>query len=93
MIPPLKESLSDDDPYVRKTAVLTVPKVYEINAEMVESSGILQIMQKMLGKEDNAYVISNLVMALVEISEIKLETPSSLTRLEERTSSWLTQEY
>ena len=27
---PLKKALSDHDPYVRKTAVLCVPKVYEV---------------------------------------------------------------
>jgi vesicle coat complex subunit len=30
LIEPLKLALSDTDPYVRKTAVLSVPKVYEI---------------------------------------------------------------
>lgn len=30
LIEPLKAALRDDDPYVRKTAVLSVPKVYEI---------------------------------------------------------------
>jgi len=71
LMEPLKEALSDEDPYVKKTAVLTIPKVYEINRKIIEDNHIIKKLQKMLAKEDNAYVISNLVMALVEISEIK----------------------
>ncbi len=71
LIDPLNEALIDQDPYVRKTAVLCVPKVYEINAEDVEKKKIIKRMQTMLEKEDNAYVISNLVIALVELSVFK----------------------
>lgn len=68
MIDPLEKALKDKDPYVRKTAVLCIPKVYEVNPKDVEKSGILNYLLKMLINEDNAYVISNLVMCLVEIS-------------------------
>jgi len=71
LIEPLKAALDDRDPYVKKTAVLCIPKVYEVNAKDVEKSEILQKMQKMLITEDNAYVISNLVMSLIEISDLK----------------------
>lgn len=30
LVEPLKAALNDDDPYVRKTAVLSVPKMFEI---------------------------------------------------------------
>lgn len=30
LVDPLKAALNDEDPYVRKTAVLSIPKVYEI---------------------------------------------------------------
>jgi vesicle coat complex subunit len=30
LVEPLKNALNDEDPYVRKTAVLSVPKIYEI---------------------------------------------------------------
>jgi AP-1 complex subunit beta-1 len=68
---PLKDALSDEDPYVRKTAVLCVPKVYELNPELVENAGMIDIMQKMLQKENNALVVSNLVVAMREISDLK----------------------
>lgn len=32
---PLKESMNDEDPYVRKTAALCVAKLYEINPQRV----------------------------------------------------------
>jgi len=69
----LQNALSDHDPYVRKTAVLCIPKVYEINSKEVESKGIIEELQAMLETEDNAYVISNLVTTLVELSEMKYQ--------------------
>lgn len=41
---PLKKALQDQDPYVRKTAVLCVPKVYEISRDIVEREGIIALM-------------------------------------------------
>ncbi len=73
LVEPLKEALSDEDPYVKKTAVLCIPKVYEVTPELIENNGIIELLQQILEKEDNAYVISNLVMTLVEISDMKGE--------------------
>jgi len=33
LVEPLKAALNDEDPYVRKTAVLSVPKMFEIAPE------------------------------------------------------------
>lgn len=41
LLGPLMCTLNDEDPYVRKTAVMCVAKVYEINAKKVEDSGVL----------------------------------------------------
>ena len=38
---PLKDSMSDSDPYVRKTAAMCVAKLYEINAARVEDYKLL----------------------------------------------------
>ena len=38
---PLKEAINDEDAYVRKTAVLCIPKVYELNAQMIENAGLI----------------------------------------------------
>ena len=55
LLEPLKIALNDQEPYVRKTAALCIPKVYEVS----------------LQKEGNALVLANLVLALTEISAIK----------------------
>lgn len=35
----------DDDPYVRKTAAVCVAKLYDINSELVEDRGFLDILK------------------------------------------------
>ena len=76
LIEPLKDALNDDDPYVKKTAVLCVPKVYEVSPELVETHGIFDILSKMLVKEGNAFVVANLVASLTELSEMRFENNS-----------------
>lgn len=41
LLGPLQDALNDEDAYVRKTAVLCVAKVYEINAAKIEQIGML----------------------------------------------------
>jgi vesicle coat complex subunit len=38
---PLKDALRDKEPYVRKTAVLCIPKLYEVSPELVNEGGLL----------------------------------------------------
>lgn len=71
LIDPLREALADEDPYVKKTAVLCIPKVYEISPELIEQNGIIELLNKMLDKEGNAYVIANILCALTELSSFK----------------------
>ena len=44
---PIKICLKDPDPYVRKTAVLCVIKLYELSASLVESLNMIQQLQDM----------------------------------------------
>ena len=37
--------LQDDDPYVRKTAAVCVAKLYDINPELVEDRGFLDLLK------------------------------------------------
>jgi vesicle coat complex subunit len=37
--------LQDDDPYVRKTAAVCVAKLYDINPELVEDRGFLDMLK------------------------------------------------
>jgi AP-1 complex subunit beta-1 len=45
---PLARALNDQDPYVRKTAVLCVAKVYSYSPDMVESNNFLESLQNLL---------------------------------------------
>ena len=38
-------SLQDDDPYVRKTAAVCVAKLFDINPELVEDRGFLDMLK------------------------------------------------
>jgi AP-1 complex subunit beta-1 len=71
LIEPLKEALADTDPYVKKTAVLCVPKVFEVSPELVETHGLIDTLVNMVQKEGNAFVVANLVACLQELSEMK----------------------
>ncbi|CAD7970369.1 unnamed protein product [Amoebophrya sp. A120] len=71
LLEPLKRCCQDSDPYVRKTAAICIPKVYDINPDLVEDQGFVPTMlQDMLG-DSNPMVVANAVAALSEISEAK----------------------
>jgi len=44
LVQPLKAALNDEDPYVRKTAVLSIPKVYEIAPNDEASENLVQLL-------------------------------------------------
>ena len=60
--------LKDEDPYVRKTAAVCVAKLYDINGELVEDQGFLDMVYDLLG-DSNPMVVSNAVASLAEIAE------------------------
>lgn len=68
LIEPLKLALSDTDPYVRKTAVLSVPKVYEIAMADPETNNLVEMLKTLLQSEPNGLVLANCVASLQEIS-------------------------
>ncbi len=43
--PPHRTPHQDEDPYVRKTAAVCVAKLYDINAELVEDRGFLDMLK------------------------------------------------
>ncbi|XP_024519584.1 beta-adaptin-like protein B [Selaginella moellendorffii] len=65
---PLQRCLKDDDPYVRKTAAICVAKLHDINAELVEDRGFLEILKDLIS-DSNPMVVANAVAALAEIQE------------------------
>ncbi|CAJ1380969.1 unnamed protein product [Effrenium voratum] len=78
LLEPLRRSCNDTDPYVRKTATMCVAKLYDINPELVEDQGFLEIVRDMLGDANPpvprerilviVMVVANAVASLCEIS-------------------------
>jgi vesicle coat complex subunit len=68
MIIPLKKALVDQDPYVRKTAVFGVIKLYDFIPEAVENARLFTDMLTLL-RDDNPMVVSNTAAAVFEINE------------------------
>ena len=61
--------MQDDDPYVRKTAAVCVAKLHDINAQLVEDQGFLDLMKDLLS-DSTPMVVANTVAALAEIGEV-----------------------
>jgi vesicle coat complex subunit len=45
---PLRKTLKDESPYVRKTAVICVAKLFDLNAAMFLENGFLEMLQEMV---------------------------------------------
>lgn len=70
---PLRKTLRDESPYVRKTAAICVAKLFDINKAMCLDNGFLETLQEMIG-DSNPMVVANAVQALGEINEAAPET-------------------
>jgi vesicle coat complex subunit len=70
---PLRKTLKDESPYVRKTAALCVAKLFDLNPTLCIENGFLETLQEMVG-DSNPMVVANSVTALAEISETSPET-------------------
>ncbi|KAG0647112.1 Plasma membrane adaptor HA2 AP2 adaptin beta subunit [Hyphodiscus hymeniophilus] len=83
---PLRKTLRDESPYVRKTAAICVAKLFDLNPTMCLENGFLETLQEMIG-DPNPMVVANSVTALVEINEAAPETkalrvtPATLKRM------------
>ncbi|XP_052216549.1 AP-1 complex subunit beta-1-like [Dreissena polymorpha] len=65
---PLRKCLKDEDPYVRKTAAVCVAKLHDINAQLVEDQGFLDLLRDLLS-DSNPMVVANAVAAISEIMD------------------------
>lgn len=65
-IQPVKRLMSDSDPYVRKTATFCVAKLYEHDKKLIESSDLIDRLNRML-KDENPTVVSSVLASLVDI--------------------------
>ena len=55
---PLRKCLKDEDPYVRKTAAVCVAKLYDINQQLVDDQGFLDMLRDLLS-DSNPMVRTN----------------------------------
>ncbi|CAD1779494.1 similar to Saccharomyces cerevisiae YKL135C APL2 Beta-adaptin, large subunit of the clathrin-associated protein (AP-1) complex [Maudiozyma barnettii] len=63
---PLRKTLQDDNPYVRKTAVICVAKLFQLNKDLCIELGVLEDLSNALG-DTNPMVIANAIASLTEI--------------------------
>lgn len=68
LVDPLRHSLKDNDPYVRKTAAICVAKLYMHDRKIVDREGFIGMLRDLLA-DANPTVVANAVAALTEISE------------------------
>ncbi|KAF6006004.1 hypothetical protein HII12_005227 [Brettanomyces bruxellensis] len=66
---PLKETLNDDNPYVRKTAAICVAKLFDLNSKLCTEQGFIDTLLEMLD-DSNQTVVANAISALLEISKM-----------------------
>jgi vesicle coat complex subunit len=64
----LKDSLSDGDPYVKKTAAMAVSKLYVTSPRLVKEHSFIKMVQGLL-LDGNAFVVANACASLMEISK------------------------
>ena len=70
---PLRKTLRDESPYVRKTAAICVAKLFDLAPAMCLENGFLETLQELIG-DPNPMVVANAVTALSEITESAPET-------------------
>lgn len=70
---PLRKTLKDESPYVRKTAAICVAKLFDLNPSLCLENGFLETLQELIG-DPNPMVVANAVTALAEIGEAAPET-------------------
>lgn len=67
-VAPLKKLMADSDPYVRKTAAITVAKIYDHDKRLVEGSDLIDRLNRML-KDENPTVVATALSSLQDIWE------------------------
>lgn len=59
----------DSDPYVKKTAAISVAKIYQIMPEHTKEFGFIKLLQGLL-QDGNPIVVANAAASLFEISKV-----------------------
>eukprot|EP00878_Enallax_costatus_P021868 GHUV01023176.1.p1 GENE.GHUV01023176.1~~GHUV01023176.1.p1 ORF type:complete len:101 (+),score=13.04 GHUV01023176.1:53-355(+) len=66
-VTPVTVGLDDRHPYVRRTAVMGVLKIWHMNPDIVESQGMLQHVQALLGQDSDPQVMANGLTLLMQV--------------------------
>lgn len=69
---PLRRTLADDNPFVRKTAAICVAKLFDLNPEMCIELGFFDTLKK-LSQDSNPMVVANALNALHEIKDMNTD--------------------
>eukprot|EP01053_Blabericola_migrator_P010907 Blabericola_migrator_1__10906@NODE_62_length_15736_cov_138_574510_g56_i0_p2_GENE_NODE_62_length_15736_cov_138_574510_g56_i0NODE_62_length_15736_cov_138_574510_g56_i0_p2_ORF_typecomplete_len962_score214_05Adaptin_N/PF01602_20/3_8e141Cnd1/PF12717_7/7e03Cnd1/PF12717_7/3_5e21Cnd1/PF12717_7/9_5Cnd1/PF12717_7/2_5HEAT_2/PF13646_6/2_9e06HEAT_2/PF13646_6/9_5e07HEAT_2/PF13646_6/14HEAT_2/PF13646_6/2_3e02HEAT_2/PF13646_6/1_6e03CLASP_N/PF12348_8/0_029CLASP_N/PF12348_8/0_0011CLASP_N/PF12348_8/32HEAT/PF02985_2 len=69
VVEPLNRLCRDPDPYVRKTAVIAVGKLYDTSPEAAKGHGFVDLLQEMMN-DSNPVVVANVIATLDEISDL-----------------------
>ncbi|RKP21083.1 hypothetical protein ROZALSC1DRAFT_27480, partial [Rozella allomycis CSF55] len=75
---PLRKGLTDTNPYVRKTAVLCVSKLFDLAPELTQEHGFIEMVQELVA-DQNPIVAANAVAALLEIHDMAPNSKKSLS--------------
>mmetsp|Transcript_32786 Transcript_32786/g.83214 ORF Transcript_32786/g.83214 Transcript_32786/m.83214 type:complete len:924 (-) Transcript_32786:319-3090(-) len=68
---PLERTLKDEDPYVRKTAVMGVLKIYHIDQAVVANTGMLERVRHMLYTDQDANVLANCLVVMTQVEGVE----------------------
>jgi AP-1 complex subunit beta-1 len=93
---PLRKCLKDEDPYVRKTAAVSVAKLHDINSQLVEEQGFLDSLKELLSDSNpmvssiayltltwtNCFSLQVVANAVAALSEINEASPTGKPLIE-----------
>eukprot|EP00762_Andalucia_godoyi_P000920 ANDGO_03804.mRNA.1 Beta-adaptin-like protein C len=68
---PLRRAVKDPDPYVRKTAAISIAKLFEIAPDLVRTQGFVDMLQELIS-DANPAVVANAVTSLMEVGALEL---------------------
>lgn len=71
VVSPVTSGLEDRNPYVRRTAVMGVLKLYHIDSDTVRNTGLLEQVQGMLHTELDSQVLGNCLAVMIEVKGAK----------------------
>eukprot|EP00210_Caulerpa_lentillifera_P003030 g2892.t1 len=82
VVDPILHGLKDDHPYVKRTAVMGVLKVYHIDHSVAESSGLLSSVSDLLSQSQDPGVVGNCLSVIAAVDGYsKLTTKAMVYKL------------